>query len=173
MILGYENGVYFILDPKALSDYPMLTMGEKPSAGMSLEFYFGDNEGDTMNPHVQVGPSTHAVISLTAEKRVVDVRRLLTVQYYVVSEPCVREPSYKFLDYGEHAWRDLKMACVTILPLLDSYSVKHCRDDCMARYFVESMGCTGQTLRLRDMAYRCAGQKIIEYDSFYKNITKR
>jgi hypothetical protein len=95
--------LYFILDPRMANDYELMMFSQKPSAGFSVELYFGDGEGDRSNPHLQLAPDSHTIVGMVPEKRRFVSRGMRTgIEYVPRKMPdCVELPEYKYLSYGK------------------------------------------------------------------------
>lgn len=98
--LGYHGGIYYILDARPSDDYEHVLFLERPTAGFKVTLYYGDTDSDPLNPALFIGPASHSVVSIMAEKTRTKSRSAGQggVRFYDPPLPCRNYTDYEYVD---------------------------------------------------------------------------
>lgn len=94
---GYESGIQFLLNPGISDYYPNILYNERPTAGLYLLIYFGDQDDDPSVSPIFIAPGTHTVIAMTAERHRTKARQARFLNFYTKKQPCAENITYKWL----------------------------------------------------------------------------
>lgn len=97
-ILGYENGVQFLLNPRIHDNHENVLYGDRLTSGLKMYINFEGEDNERFSKPILLGSGTHILISMVTEVRRSVSRSTHTFQFYRSRPECVERFVYQLLD---------------------------------------------------------------------------